>query len=397
MALPPTLEDLARALDLLDQTPGTNRAPEGPRWLHAERDVDAVRTWLAEHAGSPHTLRSYRKEAERLMCWAWHQRAKPLSSLDRADLLAYERFLADPPADWCDPRQPRRGGGRRLLAGPLSPASLRHAMGVLAGLFAYLSAGGYLAVNPLAMRRARRGGPQGRDQLVDRYLEPQTWHWLMRWVDGRLALPVEAAPVDPIQAKPDAAQARREQVRLERARWTLRFLQGTGLRAAEAAAAQAGHLSRRRGRWWLRVLGKGGLQGEVPVSASLMADLARYRQGHGLSALPAPQETTPLILPLSGKPRALTPTAVYLIVKGLCTEAAEALAPQDPAGAHRLQRASTHWLRHTAATFQADAGTDLRFIQRNLRHASLETTALYLHVDDDTRHDATTGDDPTGA
>lgn len=46
--------------------------------------------------------------------------------------------------------------------------------------------------------------------------------------------------------------------------------------------------------------------------------------------------------------------------------------------------------RHTAATHQADAGNDLRFIQKNLRHASLETTAIYLHADDDRRHEATT-------
>lgn len=29
-------------------------------------------------------------------------------------------------------------------------------------------------------------------------------------------------------------------------------------------------------------------------------------------------------------------------------------------------------------------------IQKNLRHASLETTAIYLHADDDRRHEATT-------
>jgi integrase/recombinase XerC len=56
-----------------------------------------------------------------------------------------------------------------------------------------------------------------------------------------------------------------------------------------------------------------------------------------------------------------------------------------------LRRASTHWLRHTAATHQADAGNDIRFIQKNLRHASIETTAIYLHAEDDRRHSQTTG------
>ena len=86
----------------------------------------------------------------------------------------------------------------------------------------------------------------------------------------------------------------------------------------------------------------------------------------------------------------LTPTAIYLIVKDVFLRAAEARDADDPAAATVLRRASTHWLRHTAATHQADAGTDLRFIQKNLRHASLETTALYLHAEDDRRHTATT-------
>jgi integrase/recombinase XerC len=58
----------------------------------------------------------------------------------------------------------------------------------------------------------------------------------------------------------------------------------------------------------------------------------------------------------------------------------------DPVGAATLHRASTHWLRHSAASHQADAGTDLRYIQKNLRHASIETTAIYLHAEDDRRH-----------
>ncbi len=67
----------------------------------------------------------------------------------------------------------------------------------------------------------------------------------------------------------------------------------------------------------------------------------------------------------------------------------------DPVRAALLRRASTHWVRHTAASHQADVGTDLRHIQRNLRHASIDTTAIYLHVEDDERHERTTA--PAGS
>ena len=138
-------------------------------------------------------------------------------------------------------------------------------------------------------------------------------------------------------------------------------------------------------------LGKAGVPGDVPVSDAWMADLARYRAFHGLAALPRPDERTPLIMAIAGgNARCLTSTAVYLIVKDIFVPAADARQADDPAGAATLRRASTHCLRHTAATHQADAGTDLRFIQKNLRHASLETTAIYLHAEDDRRHAATT-------
>lgn len=103
----------------------------------------------------------------------------------------------------------------------------------------------------------------------------------------------------------------------------------------------------------------------MPISEALMLDHGRYRAFHGLSPLPAPNEATPLIMSLGGdRERCLTPTAIYLIMKNVFVQAAEALASADPAGADKLRRASTHWLRHTAATHQADAGNDLRFMQK---------------------------------
>ncbi|MCY1493857.1 hypothetical protein D9M68_277060 [compost metagenome] len=34
---------------------------------------------------------------------------------------------------------------------------------------------------------------------------------------------------------------------------------------------------------------------------------------------------------------------------------------------------------------------DIRFIQKNLRHASIETTGIYLHAEEDRRHAHTVG------
>jgi integrase len=123
------------------------------------------------------------------------------------------------------------------------------------------------------------------------------------------------------------------------------------------------------------------------VSAALMADLARYRVFHGLAPMPSGNETAAAVMSVAGDPcRHLTPAAVYLIVKEVFRRAADMLETGDVAGAETLRRASTHWLRHSAASHQADAGTDLRFIQKNMRHASIQTTGIYLHAEDDQRH-----------
>ncbi|MFM0197761.1 tyrosine-type recombinase/integrase [Paraburkholderia strydomiana] len=371
---PPESPDSLLSLALpaaLDGRDGTNRARGGQMQIAADSDVEAVRLWLAEYAGSPHTLRSYRKEALRLLMWATRTLGKPLSSLTREDFLLYERFLAAPAGDWADPARPRRGGMRRLFAGPLSERSRHQALGIVSGLLSYLVSAGYLAGNPLALRR-RTGAAARRSPRVERYLDHTLWDYVLA--------SVEQWP---------RATARDHQ-HYERSRWLIRLLYQTGLRVSEAANAKAADFYQRRGRWWLHVVGKGGAEGEVPVSAALMANFARYRVFHGLASTPSGNETAAAVMSVAGDPRRpLTPAAVYLIVKEVFRRAADMLETTDPAGAETLRRASTHWLRHSAASHQADAGTDLRFIQKNMRHASIQTTGIYLHAEDDRRHTET--------
>jgi integrase/recombinase XerC len=350
----------------LDGRSGCNRAlTPGLCQIGAADDVAAIAVWLAEFAHSPHTFRSYRKEALRLLSWATRVRRKPVSSLTREDVLTYQAFLATPvAAEWSDEGAP---------AGRLSADSQRQAMGIAAGLFSYLVNAGYLAGNPWTLRRRRKSVPRVRQ--VERYLEQAQWAAVLEFLDTL------------------AQERRRECQRYERTRWVVRFFYGTALRVSEAAQARSSDFVRRRGKWWLRVRGKGGVYGEVPLGDDLMTDFARYRTFHGLPPTPSSLETTPVILSIAGRAeKCLTPTAVYLIVKEAFGLAADALATSDPITAAVLRRASTHWLRHTAASHQADSGTDLRHIQKNLRHASIETTAIYLHPADDVRHRDTTGE-----
>ena len=357
----------------LDGSAGSNRAPRSGRQIGADTDLAAVGLWLLEFRESPHTFRSYRKEAVRLLTWTIEVRGKALSSLTREDCLAYEAFLEHPPESWSGAALPKRGSTRRLLTTRLSPASRRQATGILSGLFTYLVNAGYLAGNPWALQR-RRQKARSRP-AIDRYLDQTLWEAVLACLDD------------------EPRSTARDRQRHERDRWVLRLLYGTALRAAEAADARAGDFVSRRGRWWLTVRGKGGVIDDVPASDALLADYARYRGFLELPTTWTPTDRTPLILGIAGRgERALTATAIYLIVKACFARAATYLETSDAIGADRLRRASTHWLRHTAATHQADAGIDVRYIQRNLRHASIAVTSIYLHSDDDARHEGTARD-----
>lgn len=105
-----------------------------------------------------------------------------------------------------------------------------------------------------------------------------------------------------------------------------------------------------KNKLWLQVNGKGNKYGKIPVTTALELRLNEYRSAYNL------------------------PLASTLIDKVVIS---------------RLNRVSPHWLRHTSATIQINSGIDIRVVQANLRHSSIHTTMLYLHLDDDLRHHET--------
>ena len=144
--------------------------------------------------------------------------------------------------------------------------------------------------------------------------------------------------------------------------------------------------------WWLEVTGKGDKTRLVPATKELMDELARYRRENGLSPYPFSGEITPLLLPIGGKLRPMKRAAVHLIVKEVFNRTATRIRARGDAQseivATRVESASAHWLRHTAGSNMADS-MDLRNVRDNLGHSSIATTNIYLHTEDDERHEET--------
>lgn len=358
---------------------GRNRAQGLPQ-VAANDDRSAVLAWLARYKDSPTTLSSYRKEAERLLLWCFHQHNKAMSDLTHEDFLAYEQFLQDPqPAvRWVmqvAQKASRSSPHWRPFAKPLDRTSQRQALSILNSLFNWLVQAGYLAGNPLALRRRKS---TARSAKNNRFLPHEHW--------AQVRATIETLSTDTPRLARQAA----------RYRWLFSVLYIGGLRISEVCQNSMGDFYRRRGadgreRWWLEIMGKGEKIRTVPATDELMSELMRYRQANDLPPLPSEGESLPLLLPMIGALQPMARSAVHELVKDVFRETAvrlRARGPEHEAAAAHVELASAHWLRHTAGTHQSNS-MDLKAVRDNLGHANIATTSIYLHTEDTVRHDQT--------
>jgi len=356
----------------LDGSTGRNRNHAGLlKQIDADNDLEAVGVWLKEFDGSPNTQRAYRKEIERLILWSVHERGKPMSGLLREDFLAYEDFLVDPQpkARWCGPRATRFSESWRPFKSGLSNASVRQALVIINSLFGYLVAAGYLAGNPLALHKTGTRKTTSKKTNVERFLEQELWKEVLEYIESM-----------PRETDRDIAT-------YERLIYITTLFYLAGPRISEVVSHNMGDIFQKRGKWWWKVTGKGKKTETIPVNSELLGAISRYRLHLGLKSTPKPGEDTPLVLSIKGN-RRISANMVYRIIKEIFVKTADRIEPNTPHQAEKLRKASTHWLRHTAITHQADSGIELRYLNKSARHSKIETTALYLHADEDKWHDA---------
>ncbi|MBF7052420.1 site-specific integrase [Halomonas sp. KAO] len=347
-------------------------------YIAARSDAEAVGEWLAEYRASPRTQRAYRREAQRLLLWL-AERNITLDQVRRDHLEAFEAFLVDPQprSRWVGPPRPRHAEDWRPFRGPLSPASRRQSLVILQGMYAWLVEAGWVGHNPFRLMRDKRRRLDNRRTGIERYLEAPLWEWFWGWLNGANGPATEEGI------------SSRERYEGARRRFIFGFAYLLAPRIAEMSAARMGDFHQREGRWWWNVIGKGGKLASIPVPPDMLSLLKEWREVLGLSPEPQPDEATPLLRALDGK-RGIGDNRLYRLIRQAFAQAADDLEAVEEEGARgwvlRLRQATPHWLRHTALTHQAQAGVELRYLAATARHSRLDTTAHYLHAEDEAWH-----------
>jgi site-specific recombinase XerD len=340
--------------------------------ISASTDIDAIKTWLMEFANSPNTFISYRQTAERFLLWLMQNNIN-LTQVSRENIHNYQQFLASPiPAKfWCGPSRPRTHEEWKPFVKGLANSSIKLNLQILTTMYEYLIQSGYLVTNPFKLIK-RKSARLTTVRGVERFLTHKEWQYVLNHIEN---MPDNTA---------------KKQRNSSRIKWIFSLLYLSGCRRSEIINARMSDFIKRNDHWWLRVIGKGNKYGEIPVTSDLLDSLVEYRKSINLPSYPKLSENhIPIVCSIQTKTDKYTPitdSMLYKIIKQTCRYIAAELEMRDPAAAFVIEQVSTHWLRHTSATHQVDAGIDIRVVKDNLRHSLLETTMKYQHTESDARH-----------
>lgn len=382
------------------QANSVNRFFPGDPLVGAGDDYSLVLQFLVSYGGSTPTFNSYRRELERLLQWSWHIQKTSIRQLTRDDIVDFISFTHDPPVAWIGTKNVarfiRRDGKRvpnpdwrpfvasiskaefRSGASPdknaynPSQAAIRATFAVLSSFFDYLVQESLVPGNPVALIRQK-----SRFLRRDHHPEP-----VRRISDLQWDYVLETAE---LMASEDSDVYERTLFCMT-ALFAM-YLRISELVADERSAPVMGDFKKDRdGNWWFHVTGKGNKHRTVTVSDAMLQALKRYRTSRGLSLLPTPSDTTPLIPKIRGKGPVTSTRQLRLLVQDCFDRTYERMCQDGlKEDAVELKESTVHWLRHTGIS------EDVRIrprehVRDDAGHATMATTDRYIESDQRERH-----------
>ncbi|MBX3709437.1 MAG: site-specific integrase [Gammaproteobacteria bacterium] len=357
-------------------------------------------SFLHAYRGSTETFKSYRREIERLLQWSWFLQTKTLKDLRRNDLEIFLEFCQAPPKHWIGikhvPRFIDKNGLR--VANPvwrpfvatiskkahrdgklpntksytLSQSALQAIFAILSSLFNYLEQEDYTFGNPISqIRQKSKFLRKHHGKKIIRRLSELQW-----------AYTIETAEL----------LTNENPLLHERTLFIMNALFAMYLRISELAAnkrwiPQMGHFYKDKdSNWWFKTVGKGNKERDISVSNAMLEALKRYRISLGLSSLPSPGETIPLIPKTLGKGPVEGVRHIRKIVQ-YCFDKTIARLKTDgfKEDAETLMAATAHWLRHTGISEDVKI-RPREHVRDDAGHSSSAITDQYIDIELRARH-----------
>lgn len=366
----------------------------------ADTDYEYAWKFIYSYNGSSATFNAYRREIERLLQWSWRVAGMSILRLRREDLEAYLRFCQKPPAAWIGTKNVARfrdHNGLRVVntawrpfvvgvsktehrAGvapdkkqfELSGAAIQAIFSVLSSFFNFLIQEELTAANPvLLIRQKSKFLKKQQHKSPVRRISNLQWDYVLETAEEL---------------------ARAEPETHERTLFVMNCLFGMYLRISELVADERstptmGDFRRDMdGHWWFHVIGKGNKSRIVTVSDAMLEALKRYRRHLNLTALPTPDDRTPLVQKNLGHGAITSTRQIRSIVQFCFDRAYERMREHGmEEDAAELKSATVHWLRHTGISEDVKI-RPREHVRDDAGHSSMQTTDRYIESDLRERH-----------
>lgn len=320
--------------------------------LNASTDVDAVKLWISARAGSVASKKAYEKESRRMLLWLNRERpGVSLRTMSVDDCRSYMVFLQHIPERWmATSNASPMTQGWAPFRGQLSHRSQQFALTVISGMFKWLAAARYLQADPWLLVNLNTGDDRNAIPGQSKALSEGAMSEVLDFIDRQ---------------PPSTSRVR--------IRFICVFMEAVGLRSTELLKANLADFIRQDEGLFLKVHGKGAKNRMAFIPAQAKAALDEYLATRGSPSYGEQVPALPLLGSINDHTQPITYRPLHKHVTGWLRKAIMA-ASIGEAERERLSRVSTHWLRHTFGTRAVAGDMPMDVVQRQLGHASINTT-----------------------
>ncbi len=367
---------------------------------NANKDYEYAWKFIYSYNGSSATFSVYRREIERLLQWSWFINQKSILDIKRHDIEEFIRFCQKPPTQWIGTKNVARFKNKDGFRLPnpdwrpfvVSVTKSEHKRGIEAvkkdfslsqpaiqAIFSVLSS----FYNFLVQEETTESNPVLLIRQKSKFLQKQQHKAPVRRVSNlQWDYVIETAEL----------LAKENPEFHERTLFIMNCLIGMYLRISELVADERstpimGDFQKDMdGNWWFHVTGKGNKSRIITVSDEMMNAVKRYRRFLGLTAIPTPDDQTPLIPKNLGKGPVTSTRQVRSLVQHCFDLAYERMREEGlEEDAAELKSATVHWLRHTGISEDVKI-RPREHVRDDAGHASMQTTDRYIESDLRERH-----------